>query len=291
MAVFSIGLFRLHKQTPPIRVENPDVSVNQHVKQTETQTSQQPETTKPTQTKTDDYQALKQSIEQQFRGVTPKAWGETLPGIKTKLETQDKVIALTFDACGGEAKDGYDHKLIEFLEKEQVPATLFVGGLWIDANKDTFLRLAHNPFFEIENHGARHRICSVNGRSMYGLVSDQTVGGVVDEIETNARRIESLTGRKPIFYRSAGAYTDEVCPQIASVLGETMVNFDVLGDAGATYSRDQVKAVLLKALPGSIVIMHMNHPEKDTAEGVMAAIPALRAEGFRFVKLSEYPLQ
>jgi hypothetical protein len=35
----------------------------------------------------------------------------------------------------------------------------------------------------------------------------------------------------------------------------------------------------------------MNHPEKDTAEGVMAAIPELCAQGFRFVRLSEYPLQ
>jgi len=63
-----------------------------------------------------------------------------------------------------------------------------------------------------------------------------------------------------------------------------------LGDAGATYSREQVKKALLEARAGSIVIFHFNHPEGDTAEGLMAAIPILEKNGFRFVKLSAFPL-
>jgi hypothetical protein len=31
----------------------------------------------------------------------------------------------------------------------------------------------------------------------------------------------------------------------------------------------------------------MNHPEGETAAGVMAAIPELKRRGFRFVRLSE----
>jgi len=37
--------------------------------------------------------------------------------------------------------------------------------------------------------------------------------------------------------------------------------------------------------------MHMNHPEGETAEGLMEAIPELRKRGFKFVKLSEYDLR
>jgi hypothetical protein len=35
----------------------------------------------------------------------------------------------------------------------------------------------------------------------------------------------------------------------------------------------------------------MNHPEGDTAEGVIEAIPELKKRGFRFVKVSEYDLR
>jgi peptidoglycan/xylan/chitin deacetylase (PgdA/CDA1 family) len=52
-----------------------------------------------------------------------------------------------------------------------------------------------------------------------------------------------------------------------------------------------VKEALLRAAPVSIILMHMNHPEGQTAEGVMEAIPELRKHGFRFVKLSNFGLK
>jgi peptidoglycan/xylan/chitin deacetylase (PgdA/CDA1 family) len=39
------------------------------------------------------------------------------------------------------------------------------------------------------------------------------------------------------------------------------------------------------------MLMHMNHPERESAEGVIEAIPELKNRGFRFVKLSEYRLR
>jgi peptidoglycan/xylan/chitin deacetylase (PgdA/CDA1 family) len=79
--------------------------------------------------------------------------------------------------------------------------------------------------------------------------------------------------------------------EIANALGYEVVNFNVLGDAGATYSKNQVKEALLRAPPSSIVLMHMNHPESETAEGVMEAIPELKKRGVRFVRLEEYGLK
>ena len=46
----------------------------------------------------------------------PKQWGEFLPGIKTQLDTPEKVIALTLDACGGSNGNQYDASLIYFLK-------------------------------------------------------------------------------------------------------------------------------------------------------------------------------
>jgi peptidoglycan/xylan/chitin deacetylase (PgdA/CDA1 family) len=234
---------------------------------------------------------IKKKIISEFSGKVPQEWGETVKGVKTRLSTDQRTIALTFDACGGEKGSGYDAQLINFLTSEAIPATLFISGKWMDANPDIFHTLARNPLFEIENHGLNHKPCSVSGRSAYGIKGTRSLSELVDEIEQNAIEIQTMTGRKPKYYRSGTAYSDEIGVEVAHALGYEVVSFTVRGDAGATYSRRQVKEVLLKASPSVIVLMHMNHPESETAEGVIEAIPQLRRSGFNFVKLSEYSLR
>ena len=233
----------------------------------------------------------KEQIISKFSGKAPQEWGERVKGVKTRLDTEQKVLALTFDACGGPKGSRYDAKLIDFLTSEATPATLFISGKWMKANPDIFQALARNPLFEIENHGLNHRTCSAIGQSVYGIRGTKNVGEIFDEIELNALRIQSMTGRKPKYYRPAAAYCDEICVQVTNTLGYEVVNFGVRGDAGATYSKTQVKEALWNAPSSSILLMHMNHPEAETAEGVIAAIPELKKRGFRFVKLSEFGLR
>jgi peptidoglycan/xylan/chitin deacetylase (PgdA/CDA1 family) len=235
--------------------------------------------------------SIKKKIVSEFSGKVPQEWGERVRGVKTRLNTGQKILALTFDACGGPKGSGYDAKLINFLTSEAIPATLFISGKWIDANPDIFQALARNPLFEIENHGLNHRTCSAIGLSVYGIRGTKSVGEIYDEVELNALKILNLTGRKPKYYRSGTAYCDEIGVEVANALGYEVVSFTVRGDAGATYSKQQVKEALLKASPSSIVLMHMNHPESETAEGVAEAVPQLRKWGFNFVKLSEYSLR
>lgn len=233
----------------------------------------------------------KEKIISTFTGKVPKEWGEIVRGVKTKLNTDQKVLALTFDACGGSKDLGFDAKLIKYLESKKIPATLFLSSRWIDVNQENFKKLVKNPLFEIENHGLNHKPCSANGRSIYGIEGTKNVDEIFDEIEQNASKIQTLTGRKPRYYRPGTAYCDEICAEITNVLGYEVVNFSVRGDAGATYSKKQVKEALLKAPPSSIILMHMNHPEGETAEGLMEAIPELKKNELRFVKLSEYNLR
>jgi peptidoglycan/xylan/chitin deacetylase (PgdA/CDA1 family) len=235
--------------------------------------------------------SLKETIIHRYDKIKPLHWGENVPGVHSRLQTKDKVIALTFDACGGPAGSGYDQKLIDFLIHEKIPATLFINARWMDANPEQFLTLARNPLFEIENHGFEHRPLSVIGQSAYNIRGTRNVGEVVDEVQMNEDKIEKLTGRRPQFFRSGTAYYDDVAVHIAQDLGLSVVNYSILGDAGATFNTQQVYDALMKAKSGSIVIAHMNHPEKDTAEGVIKAIPMLKKAGFTFAKLSSYPLE
>ncbi|TCW39142.1 polysaccharide deacetylase family protein [Laceyella sacchari] len=230
---------------------------------------------------------IKQRVQTKFEGQKPQKWGEHLPGVIDRLPTQEKLIALTFDACGGQHGSGYDASLIQYLEREQIPATLFINSRWIERNKQIFLRLARQPLFEIENHGTVHRPLSVNGRAVYGIRGTANVNEALEEVLGNDRKIMELTGKKPKFFRSGTAYYDDVAVKIIHETGERPVNFDIIGDAGATFSARQVKQALLTAKPGSIVILHFNQPQGETAEGLKQAIPLLRKQGYRFVKLED----
>jgi peptidoglycan/xylan/chitin deacetylase (PgdA/CDA1 family) len=181
--------------------------------------------------------------------------------------------------------------LIDFLTREAIPATLFLSGKWVDANPDLLQALSRNPLFEIENHGLNHKPCSVTGRPAYGIRGTKNVGEVLDEMQLNGLRIQRITGRKPRYYRPGTAYCDEICVEIARALGYEVVNFNVRGDAGTTYSKEEIREALLHSAPGSIVLMHMNQPEGQTAEGVIEAVPELRKLGFRFVKVSDFGLK
>ncbi|MBP5211582.1 MAG: polysaccharide deacetylase, partial [Pyramidobacter sp.] len=71
-------------------------------------------------------------------------------------------------------------------------------------------------------------------------------------------------------------------------LGYTIAGFDVLGDGGATFSAKKIEAAARHFRPGSIVIYHMNKPQKATFAGLARVIPKLKAKGWRFAKLEDY---
>lgn len=225
-----------------------------------------------------------------FNG-TPTQWGENVTGVKTKISTAKKEIALTFDACGGEYGSEVDYDLIDFLKKEHIPATLFVNQRWITENELLFLDLATNPLFEIENHGTDHAPLSVDGGEAWGIKATDSPEEVYDEIMENHDKVKDLTGLDMKYFRSGTAFYDEIAVEIATRLDYQIVNFDILGDAGATYSSDQVKNALLSAENGSIALLHMNQPNSGTAKGVQKAVPLLEERGFTFILLENNILE
>ena len=238
-----------------------------------------------------EYESFRKKIANTFENQTPKEWGESVTGVKTKFDTNEKVIALTMDACGSPHGMGYDEKLINFLKQEKVPATLFINARWIDKNLNTFKTLASTPLFEIANHGLEHKPASVNGKAIYGLDGSKNMEELIDEIELNARKIEQITNKRPKYFRSGTAYYDEVAVKIANKLNHQVIGFSILGDGGATFSKEKVENAFSKSKNGEIAILHMNHPHSQTADGTIKAIKELKQKGFKFVRLSDYKLK
>jgi peptidoglycan/xylan/chitin deacetylase (PgdA/CDA1 family) len=238
------------------------------------------------------YTDLKRKITQEFKNVKAGRWGEFVDGVAEKIITQKKLIAFTFDACGGRNGNGYDKELVDYLRKEKIPATLFVTGKWIDSQFEIFLDLSLDSLFEIENHGLNHRPCSVVGDSIYGIRGTGNIEEAFDEVEANARKIEAITKQYPHFYRSATAFIDEAGADMAAKLNITPISYEILsGDATPFISESKIEENVIKNIkPGAIVIMHFNHPEWNTKEAMEKIIPELRKMGYSFVRLKDFNL-
>ena len=154
------------------------------------------------------------------------------------------------------------------------------------------MELASDTLFEIENHGDKHKLCSVTGASVYGIQGTQNASEVIDEMELNAIRIKELTGRRPKFFRSATAFIDETSVKIANELGMEVVSYSVLSGDAIAFLPDSVIVhnVLKDIRPGVIIIMHFNHPAWHTFEAMQKIIPKLRLQGYQFVKLNKFAL-
>jgi peptidoglycan/xylan/chitin deacetylase (PgdA/CDA1 family) len=229
--------------------------------------------------------ATRAQIVARYGHLKPRTWGFDAPGVVRVVPATSRVIALTFDACGGPGGSGYDQGLIEFLRRHEVPATLFLNSRWIDANPAAFRNLAAEQLFEIANHGTRHRPLSVTGRSAYGIAGTRSAGEVYDEVAGNHDKLTRLMGSPPRFFRSGTAYCDDIAERIVADMGERVVTFSVNGDGGATFAPSQVRSTVTAARAGSVVICHMNHPEGGTARGIAAAVPQLLDHGYSFVRL------
>lgn len=220
----------------------------------------------------------------ELEDVEPEFWGMHHERIVEKIpEDQDSAIALTFDACGGDA----DEDLIKWLKTEEIPATLFLSGIWIANHPELTVELSENRLFNIENHGYRHLPCSADGREAEEIEGTGSVEEIFDEIALNDRLIREITGRETQLFRSGTAHYDEVCLKIAGRMGFTVAGFTVNGDGGGKLTAGEIKSNLMDAGSEDIVLLHMNRPGNGTLDGLKAAVPKLREAGYRFVLLEK----
>ncbi len=204
--------------------------------------------------------------------------------MQTQDVTQNKVAALTLDACGG----AFDEDLIQLLIARKIPATIFATKRWIDRNpRGVAMLLAHRELFEIEDHGANHVPAVIGaGRRVYGILGQPDVAHLVSEVNGGAEAIAQISGNTPRWYRGATAEYDAASIAVIKSLGYQIAGFSLNADAGATLGRREIVARLKAARPGDIIIAHMNKPNSDTAEGLADGLAWMLAHGFRFVTLN-----
>jgi peptidoglycan/xylan/chitin deacetylase (PgdA/CDA1 family) len=210
--------------------------------------------------------------------------------------TSQKVVALTFDADmtpgmlnelkSKRVASWYNEKVIETLRQEQVPATLFLTGLWIETYSAATKELSNDPLFELGNHsyshGAFHSPC-------YRLFPIPESKQAAEVQKTDDLLQRNATSYKK-YFRFPGLCSDAEAVKKVEDQDYTVIGGDVDGaDAFEKNPRWIASDVVANVRPGSIVVLHMHGG--PNAPGTALALPdiikKLRSEGYTFVKVSD----
>ncbi|MGO1160917.1 polysaccharide deacetylase family protein [Brucella pseudogrignonensis] len=193
-------------------------------------------------------------------------------------------VALTLDACMGKT----DHRILDVLVQNRIPATIFVTARWLKQNAEAFAVMKANPdLFDIENHGNMHVPAITNVRTMYNIKTAGSLDAVRSEIDGGADAIAKAGASKPEWYRDATARYSTDAVKLAENMGYKIGGYSLNGDQGASLLAPVVAKRIMAARDGDVIISHINQPSRSAGEGVAKGILALQANGMKFVKLRD----
>jgi peptidoglycan-N-acetylglucosamine deacetylase len=217
---------------------------------------------------------------------------------RVHLPHGEKVIALTFDLCEqrGE-KSGYDGRIFDYLRQQGVKATFFAGGKWIESHPDRIEQLMLDPLFEIGNHTETHqnlRLLTPNVAQQEIWAPQKSYADARARLATKQcvasapNAIDAVPALPGLFRFPYGACNDATLKAVNDA-GMLVIQWDVAtGDPNPHESATTIAGAMIReAKPGSIIVNHANGRGWHTAEALPLAIPKLKAQGFKFVTVSE----
>jgi len=160
------------------------------------------------------------------------------------VETTENKIAISFDAAWGADKT---KEIMSICDSYSIKATFFLVGFWIEKYPD-MVKEIYNNGFEIGIHSNTHP-------DMTKLSKSQ----IREELTTNIKLIEELTGFTPKLFRPPYGYYNNNLIEVCDDLGLSCIEWSVdsLDWKGLT-AGEIANRVTSKIRKGSIVLFHNN---------------------------------
>lgn len=183
----------------------------------------------------------------------------------------DKVIALTFDD-GPNTTTTYE--VLEVLKKHGVVASFFLIGNNITEESAEAVKYAYDLGCEIDNHSKSH-----------DYMNEMSAEDCAAEFQYVDDKVFEITGEHTKFFRPPYLAIDFPMWDYIDVPFIAGIGCD---DWNAKVDVDRRVAVVeKKAADGAIILMHDAEGNHQTVEAIDRIIPDLKAQGYKFVTVSE----
>jgi peptidoglycan/xylan/chitin deacetylase (PgdA/CDA1 family) len=196
-----------------------------------------------------------------------------------KVETDDRMVAFTFDA-GADA--GFTAQILDLLKAEGITVSFGIVGRWAEQNPELLLRIAREGH-HIINHSYDH--ASFTGRSTNEAALSQAERW--RELDLTEEAIKAVTGvsTKPYFRPPYGDCDDSVNADIYAdgYLYNVMWTVDSLGWRGIP-SAEIAQRCLSLAEPGAVYVFHVGSESQDAA-ALVDIIEGLQQLGYSIVSV------
>ncbi|HZD59962.1 MAG TPA: S-layer homology domain-containing protein [Anaerolineae bacterium] len=191
------------------------------------------------------------------------------------LPTNQKVVALTFD---GTFSRGSIDEIIRILNDEDVTATFFLAGTFIDNFPSDAIRIRDNCF-ALGNHSNTHP-------DLVRLTDQQ----IINEANTARQKFLDVLGieTRPFFRVPYGSYDNRVLTALNQAGYTKIIQWDIdtIDWREDTTVQDIVRRVERGLEPGSIILMHVAGAR--TAEALPEVIRFIKSQGYTFTDIPRF---
>lgn len=196
-------------------------------------------------------------------------------GITQRVETQEKVLALTFDDGPTDKTD----EILAILEKIDIKATFYVTGRELEENLEAGRKIAAAGH-ELGNHTYSHERVVMKSSSYIKKELELT-----DELIREAGYEGQITFRPPFGKKLL------LLPYILKQNNTKTIMWDLEPETYpeiATDSHKIVDHVLENVQPGSIVLIHVMYESRaESVKALEGIVTSLQEQGYSFKTVSE----
>jgi peptidoglycan-N-acetylglucosamine deacetylase len=196
-------------------------------------------------------------------------------GLVEKVETTEKVIALTFDDGPGMNTD----EILTILRDENVKGTFYLTGREIENNFDDAIKIVEDGH-EIGNHSYSHQRMVLKSPSF-----------IKGEIEKTNELIRQIGYDGDIHFRPPFGKKLFLLPYYLSKQNQKSILWNIEPETYpevAANSKKITEHVIEKAEPASIILLHVMYDSRsESINSVKEIITSLKEQGYMFTTVSE----
>lgn len=195
-------------------------------------------------------------------------------GLTNRVQTNEKVVALTFD----DAPSQFSNQVVDVLSEHNTPATFYVIGQNLEKFPDEAKYIADHGH-ELGNHSFSHHRFILKSLSF-----------IDREIHTTNQLIQNAGYQGEITFRPPGGKKLLFLPWYLNQHGIKTIMWDVEPD---TYVHGDSQAIVDYTLEnthsGSIILLHPFCPANCAADrdALPLIITGLKSQGYTFVTISQ----